>query len=137
MANISDVSKLTLGKIERGEANPTLNVLWKICRGLNIPLTSLVTFEEDTEVYRFLSNYHFWEKNNDWFIDPLFKEFGTVEWYRACIEPNSEYSEFHLTGSEEMVLVLNGHLEIKVGGIKHQLNKWISLNLKVKNSIHT
>ncbi|HAU32993.1 MAG TPA: transcriptional regulator, partial [Lysinibacillus sp.] len=41
LASISNVSKLTLGKIERGETNPTVNILWKICRGLHIPLVSL------------------------------------------------------------------------------------------------
>ena len=45
LANVSNVSKLTLGKIERGETNPTVNILWKICRGLNIPLVALLSFE--------------------------------------------------------------------------------------------
>lgn len=130
LAKISDVSKLTLGKIERGEANPTINILWKICRGLNIPLASLLTFEEETEVFRFDANHHFAGQNNDWFIDPLFKAFGTVEWHRACIEPNSEYSEFHLAGSEEIVLVLNGQLELNIGEAKHQLNQWDVIKFK-------
>ncbi|MBT2605220.1 helix-turn-helix transcriptional regulator [Bacillus sp. ISL-53] len=129
LASLSNVSKLTLGKIERGETNPTVNILWKICRGLNIPLVSLLTFEEDIKVHRFVSNYHFVGHNDDWFIDPLFKAFGT-EWYRACIEPNSEYSELHLAGSEEIVLVLNGQLEIRVGGKTHQLNKWDAIKFK-------
>ncbi|MFK9090782.1 helix-turn-helix domain-containing protein [Bacillus salipaludis] len=129
LASLSNVSKLTLGKIERGETNPTVNILWKICRGLNIPLVSLLSFEEDIEVRRFVSNYHFVGSNNDWFIDPLFKTVGT-EWYRASIEPNSEYSEFHLAGSEEIALVLNGQLEMKVGEKIHQLNKWDVIKFK-------
>ncbi|MFK9095179.1 helix-turn-helix domain-containing protein [Bacillus salipaludis] len=136
LSNLSNVSKLTLGKIERGEANPTINILWKICRGLNIPLASLITFEEDVEVFRFSPNHHFAGHNNDWFINPLFKAFGTVEWHRACIEPNSEYSESHLAGSEEIVLVLNGQLELKVGGEKHQLNKWDVIKFKGED-LHT
>ena len=39
LAERTGVSKLTLGKIERGETNPTLGVMWKITTGLNIPLT--------------------------------------------------------------------------------------------------
>ncbi|PRP56796.1 transcriptional regulator [Bacillus halotolerans] len=136
LSNLSNVSKLTLGKIERGEANPTINVLWKICRGLNIPLASLLTFEEEIEVHRFVPPHHFAGQNNDWFINPLFKAFGTVEWYRACIDPNSEYSESHLAGSEEIVLVLNGQLEMKVGEEKHQLNKWDVIKFKGEE-IHT
>lgn len=136
LANVSDVSILTLGKIERGEANPTLNILWKICRGLNIPLASLLTFEEDIEVYRFGSNHYLAGQNNNWFTEPLFKSFGTVEWHRACIEPNSEYSEFHLPNSEETVLVLNGQLDLKVGGKNHQLNKWDVIKFKGEE-LHT
>ena len=123
LANISSVSKLTLGKIERGETNPTLNILWKICRGLNIPLVSLLSFEENVEVHRFGADYQLAGQNNDWFVEPLFRTNGT-EWYRSCIEPNSEYSEYHLAGSEEIVLVLNGQLEMKVGEKNHQLNQW-------------
>ena len=123
LANVSNVSKLTLGKIERGETNPTVNILWKICRGLNIPLVSLLSFKENIEVHRFGSNYQFSGNNNDWFVEPLFNTHGT-EWYRGCIEPNSSYSECHLAGSEEIVLVLNGQLEMKVGEKIHQLNQW-------------
>ncbi|MFJ7933290.1 helix-turn-helix domain-containing protein [Sporosarcina sp. NPDC096371] len=136
LASFSDVSKLTLGKIERGEANPTLNILWKIARGLNIPLASLVDFQEESEIYRFESNHHFAGQNNDWFITPLCKTFGSVEWHRACIEPNSAYSEYHLAGSEEIVHVLNGQLEMEVGGKNHQLNKWDVLKFK-GDELHT
>jgi len=135
LANVSNVSKLTLGKIERGETNPTVNILWKICRGLNIPLVSLLTFEEHTEVHRFGSEYQFAGHNNDWFVEPLFKTHGS-EWYRGCIEPNSEYSECHLAGSEEIVLVLNGQLELKVGEKCHQLNQWDVIKFKGEE-LHT
>lgn len=39
LAHKTGVSKLTLGKIERGETNPTLAVIWKITKGLSIPLS--------------------------------------------------------------------------------------------------
>ncbi|RAS77978.1 helix-turn-helix domain-containing protein [Priestia endophytica] len=136
LANISDVSKLTLGKIERGEANPTLNILWKICRGLNIPLTHLLTFDENIEVYRFKDSHQLIEQNNNWIVNPLFKTHGTTEWYRACIEPNSRYSEFHLTGSEETIIVLNGQLEIQVGEKTHQLTQWDVFKFKGEE-LHT
>lgn len=123
LANISDVSKLTLVKIERGEANPTLNILWKICRGLNIPLTYLLTFDENIEVYRFKDGHYLFEQNNNWVVNPLFRAHGTTEWCRVRIAPDSRHSEFHLPGSEEMVMVLNGQLEIQVGEKIHQLNQ--------------
>ena len=44
------VSKLTLGKIERGETNPTLAVIWKITKGLSIPLSRLMVVGEPVAV---------------------------------------------------------------------------------------
>jgi len=124
LANASDVSKLTLGKIERGEANPTLNILWKISRALNVPLTSLLTLDEETELFPFGKIRQLAGNNNDWHINPLFKAFGTTEWYRACVEPNSQYSESHLKGSEEMIIVLNGELDMKVDQKSYHLKQW-------------
>lgn len=37
------VSKAMLGQIERGESSPTLATLWKLCKGLQLPLTALIS----------------------------------------------------------------------------------------------
>lgn len=124
LATLCDVSKLTLGKIERGEANPTLQILWKIARGLQIPLSSLLSFQDDIALYRFADRHSLAGHNHDWFVEPLYKTNGTMEWYRACIEPHTRHREFHLEGSEETVFVLNGQLELMVGGKTYHLEKW-------------
>jgi len=41
-AELTGVSKAMLGQIERGESSPTLAVLWKLCKGLQLPLTALI-----------------------------------------------------------------------------------------------
>lgn len=35
------INRLTLRKIERGDANPRLDILLKIAHGLNVPLSTL------------------------------------------------------------------------------------------------
>nr|WP_321444685.1 XRE family transcriptional regulator [uncultured Cohaesibacter sp.] len=42
-SELTGVSKAMLGQIERGESSPTLATLWKICRGLRLPLTALIS----------------------------------------------------------------------------------------------
>lgn len=37
-----DVSAVMLGKIERGEASPTIQTLWKLATGFRVPLTTLI-----------------------------------------------------------------------------------------------
>ncbi|PWE28963.1 XRE family transcriptional regulator [Pararhodobacter marinus] len=39
---LTGVSKAMLGQIERGESSPTLATLWKLCKGLQLPLTALI-----------------------------------------------------------------------------------------------
>ncbi|MEP2470606.1 MAG: XRE family transcriptional regulator [Paracoccaceae bacterium] len=41
-AELTGVSKAMLGQIERGESSPTLATMWKLCRGLRLPLTALI-----------------------------------------------------------------------------------------------
>lgn len=41
-AQSTGVSKAMLGQIERGESSPTLNTLWKIARGYEVPFSELM-----------------------------------------------------------------------------------------------
>lgn len=42
LSELSGVSKALLGQIERSESNPTVNTLWKIASGLQIPFNRLI-----------------------------------------------------------------------------------------------
>lgn len=53
LAKISGISKAMLSDIERGNSNPTINTIWKIANGLNVPYTKLMDgIEEDATVVR-------------------------------------------------------------------------------------
>lgn len=54
LAEACDVSKVVLSQIERGEANPTVNTIWKIAAGLKVPYTELLDnkSKETTIIHR-------------------------------------------------------------------------------------
>lgn len=53
LSKISGISKAMLSDIERGNSNPTINTIWKIANGLNVPYTKLMDgIEEDATVVR-------------------------------------------------------------------------------------
>lgn len=47
LAELSGVSKVMLGQIEKGDSNPTINMLWKIANGLKVPYTVLLDEQEN------------------------------------------------------------------------------------------
>lgn len=55
-AEIADVSRSMLGQIERGEANPSAALLYKIATALKVPVEDLLQHEPETEdcLYRAL-----------------------------------------------------------------------------------
>ncbi|WP_238544780.1 helix-turn-helix domain-containing protein [Geomicrobium sp. JCM 19037] len=59
MAKQFGVSKLTLLKIEQGEGNPTLAVIWKIADALDIPISSLLSVDSDVEIARRGEGWYF------------------------------------------------------------------------------
>ena len=42
LSQVSGVSKAMLSDIEKGGSNPTINTIWKIANGLNVPYTRLM-----------------------------------------------------------------------------------------------
>lgn len=42
LSKISGISKAMLSDIEKGNSNPTINTIWKIANGLNVPYTRLM-----------------------------------------------------------------------------------------------
>ncbi|WP_283657915.1 helix-turn-helix transcriptional regulator [Paenibacillus sp. RC343] len=52
LAELTGVSKLTLGNIERGDTNPTLAIIWKISKGISLPLLALLKSEDPVSLYR-------------------------------------------------------------------------------------
>lgn len=53
LSKISGISKAMLSEIEKGNSNPTINTIWKIANGLNVPYTKLMDgVEKEATVIR-------------------------------------------------------------------------------------
>ncbi|MBP1864773.1 transcriptional regulator with XRE-family HTH domain [Clostridium tetanomorphum] len=48
LAELSEVSKVMISQIEKGDTNPTINTIWKIAKGLNVPYTLLIDKHENS-----------------------------------------------------------------------------------------
>lgn len=124
------VSKLTLIKIEHGEANPTLSVIWKIANGLNIPITALLSIESDVSIARQKDGLKLMSSDDVFVAEPLFQSQG-FELYRGYLQPRSEYlSEAHQPGVTEFVTVMSGQLSLEVDGDTFQLDEYDSIRFK-------
>jgi len=117
LAEITSVSKLTLGKIERGEANPSLTVIWKIANGLAIPISSLLIEKEDVVLSKKDTGNKVISANESLTLEPMFttSSYGSIETHRAYLKPHSEYhADAHHPGVMELVTVMEGQIKVNV-----------------------
>lgn len=125
------ISKLTLLNIERGEANPTLSVIWRIANGLNLPITALLSIEPDVSISRKKDGMQLISSNDVFVAEPLFCSHGSVELYRGYLQPQGEYlSEAHRTGVTEFVTIMSGQLTVEVDGETYHLDEYDSIRFR-------
>lgn len=125
------ISKLTLLKIEQGEGNPTLSVIWKIANGLNIPITALLSIESHVSISRKKDGMKLISSNDVLVVEPLFNSHGLIELYRGYLKPGGEYfSEAHRPGVMEFVTVMSGQLTVEVDGDTYNLDEYDSIRFK-------
>ncbi|MEB2292215.1 XRE family transcriptional regulator [Priestia megaterium] len=133
LAEKTGVSKLTLGKIERGETNPTLGVMWKITTGLNIPLTKLVSVEPSVSLSKCGEGFSLKGPDEAWKIEFMFQNQmdSTIEMYRAFLTPLATYCpEPHHKGLIEIATVMEGRIEIKIEEELYELKQFDSIKFE-------
>ncbi|MHA2960451.1 helix-turn-helix domain-containing protein [Priestia megaterium] len=133
LAERTGVSKLTLGKIERGETNPTLGVMWKITTGLNIPLTKLVSVEPSVSLSKCGEGFSLKGPDEAWKIEFMFQNQmdSTIEMYRAFLAPLATYRpEPHHKGLIEVATVMEGRVEIKIEEEIYELKQFDSVKFE-------
>ncbi|MYL64539.1 helix-turn-helix domain-containing protein [Bacillus hwajinpoensis] len=133
LAEVTDVSKLTLGKIERGEANPSLTVIWKIANGLSIPISSLLAEKEEVVISRKNKGNKVLSSNEDLTLEPMFTNsgYGSLETHRAFLKPGGQYyAEAHQEGVVEYVTVMEGKATVQVLEETFELNMYDSIKFK-------
>ena len=119
VAEMTGVSKAMLGQIERGESSPTIATLWKIAKGLQLPLSALIdTAFGDPSVFQTVTFPGSIEVKIVFPFDPALG----AETFHVNLTPNQSHaSPAHAVGVTEEIFVLSGTLEILRG------DKWVSL----------
>lgn len=127
LAELSGISKVMLSQIEKGEANPTVNTVWKIAGGLNIPYSAL--FEQTKRSIEVVTRAKTVAQSDDGGSYRMYCYFaGTpsrnFEWFQTEIEAGCSHTSMgHPAKSAEYVMLLQGQLEITVEGQQYVLNK--------------
>ena len=133
-AAVTGVSRSMLAQIERGEANPTISVLWKIANGYKVSFTSLIERLPECASVIISSEVTPMVEDEGRYINyPVFSfdEEKLFETYRILIEPMGRLeADSHLAGTEEYITVFQGRVQISVNGEIFFLNEGDSIRFK-------
>ena len=127
MAKASGVSRAMLGQIELGHSTPTINVVWKIARALDVSFATLITEHAATSTALVLRDRAKLLTSHDGSFTSRalfpFDEPRNVEFYELNLTANSvEEADPHPIGTTENLVVTSGTLELTVGKVRHQLD---------------
>ncbi|MBK9034996.1 MAG: helix-turn-helix transcriptional regulator [Myxococcales bacterium] len=126
LSQLSGVSRAMLGQIELGQSAPTINVLWKIARALEVTFSALISTRTQSgalvlraDEAKILSS-----KDRSFTSRALFPfdEPRRVEFYELRLTPGGvEDADAHAPGTSENLVVTGGTVEIDVAGETHRL----------------
>ncbi len=126
LAQISGVSRAMLGQIELGQSAPTINVLWKIARALEVTFSALISARTQSGalVLRSQESKILTSKDRSFSSRALFPfdEPRRVEFYELRLTGGAvEDADAHPPGTTENLVVTAGTVEIDVAGDTHRL----------------
>ena len=115
-----------LGQIELGQSTPTINLLWKISRGLEVPFSALVTAAtaRAASVMRVKGAKLLTSADGRFTSRALAPVNGprSVEFYELRLAPRGvEKAEAHAPGTTENLVVAQGAVIIGVSKSRHEL----------------
>jgi len=117
LAKMSGVSRAMLGQIEHGHSVPTITVLWRISRALNLPFSSLLREPEHKgpsilrrSAARYLTSADGTFKSRALFSGDSSR---SVEFYEVRLSPGAiEHATAHPVGTFENLVVAKGNVEV-------------------------
>lgn len=121
LAKSSGVSRAMLSQVELGRSTPTINLLWRIARALEVPFSTLLTANEPRgpRVLRRVEAKILASHNGSFTSRALFPHDAPrrVEFYELRLAPRSaEHADPHPPGTTENLVVYAGDVEIEVAG---------------------
>lgn len=132
LANLSGVSKAMLSQIEQSRSAPSINVLWKIARALDVPFAALISKRTDAQlqVIRKADSKILSSQKGNFLSKALFPldvprrvEFYELNFKAGCVEK----AVAHPPGTAENIAIAEGELEIEVNGQKTLLKEGDSI----------
>lgn len=129
LAKASGVSRAMLGQIELGQSTPTINVLWRISRALEVSFSALISQQEKantTVVLRRERAKLLTSQDGSFSSRALFPfdEPRKVEFYELRLQPGGvEQADPHPPGTTENLLVSVGALALVVDAESFQLSQ--------------
>lgn len=126
LARASGVSRAMLNQIELHQSTPTINVLWKIARALEVPFSALISQPTGSRA-RLLPGARakiLTSRDGGFSSRALFpfEEPRKVEFYELRLAPHArEQAEAHLPGTIENMIVTSGRLALQVGDDHYDL----------------
>jgi transcriptional regulator with XRE-family HTH domain len=126
LAKASGVSRAMLGQVELGHSTPTINVVWKIARALDVSFSTLITERSASSTALVLRERAKLLTSHDGSFTSRalfpFDQPRNVEFYELSLAPNSiEEADPHPTGTTENLVVTSGALELCVDKARHHL----------------
>ena len=126
LSQLSGVSRAMLGQIELGQSAPTINVLWKIARALEVTFSALISSRTQSGalVLRAGESKILTSSDRSFSSRALFPfdEPRRVEFYELRLAPGAiEAADAHPPGTSENLVVTAGTVEIDVAGETHRL----------------
>lgn len=116
------VSKSMLSQIERGQANPTVAIVWRLSQALGVELAELLDGARPVQSGIEWVQAHATPQLNSpdqlarlRILGPIDLA-GQFEWYELIVQPGGVLASLaHEPGSREHVSVLSGELQIEAG----------------------
>ncbi|WP_449233425.1 helix-turn-helix domain-containing protein [Azospirillum doebereinerae] len=128
LARVSGVSRAMLGQIELGRSAPTITLLWKIARALEVSIAALTSTSAQEGVVVLRQSQAKTLSTADGLVltRPLFPGDGDrrVEFHEMLLHPQAaEDRAPHPAGTVEHLVVAVGSVEVTVGGARHRLER--------------
>ncbi len=121
LSQAAGVSRAMLGQIEQGKSAPTINVVWKIVRALDVPFSALISDPTAARMTLIPAARARMLRSRDGTFSSraLFPmdQPRNVEFYELRLAPfGAEQADPHPPGATENLVVANGSLELTIGG---------------------
>ncbi len=128
LARLSGVSRAMLGQIELGRSVPTINLLWKVTRALEVPFAALTGGPDirGTVLLRGSDAKVLVSQTGQFRSRALFpfESRRKVEFYELRLNPGClEVADAHAPGTMENLVVARGTVEVAVEGERHVLEE--------------